>query len=65
MEDREVATLEKDSLVKLGKEYTLCLEGSQMAEVFLHDRALFTKLIAKVIIFARVSPVQKELIIRS
>lgn len=64
VDDKEVATLEKDSLVKLGKEYTLCLEGSEMAEVFLHDRALFTELVANIIIFARVSPDQKELIIK-
>lgn len=64
VDDKEVASLQKDALEKLGKEYTLCLEGSEMADVFEHDRTLFSELVANIIIFARVSPDQKELIMK-
>lgn len=64
IDEKEVCPLEKSNLTSLSKEYSLCLEGTEMSDVFQHDKDLFKELIAHVVIFARVSPDQKELIIK-
>lgn len=64
VEDKSVAPLKLEDIAKLAKDYTLCLEGTEMSQVFEKDKALFTQLILHTVIFARVSPDQKELIIK-
>jgi cation-transporting ATPase 13A1 len=64
VEDKPFQKLKLENLAKLAKEHTLCLEGTEMGQVFEMDKALFTELMVHTVIFARVSPDQKELIVK-
>lgn len=64
VDDKPFAPLQFENFDKLAKEHTLCLEGMEMSQVFDTDKKLFTQLIMSTVIFARVSPDQKELIVK-
>lgn len=62
--DKELKQLDKESLKSLSKDYTLCVEGSEMNDLFALDKDLFREVIHHTVIFARVSPEQKEQIVK-
>ena len=64
LHDKELKVLDKSSLQSLAKEYCLCVEGAEMNDLFALDKDLFREVIHHSVIFARVSPEQKEQIVK-
>ena len=64
IEDKEIAGLEGKTVKTLSETWTLCLEGPEMADLFGLDQVLGREVILRSTIFARVSPDQKEQIVK-
>jgi cation-transporting ATPase 13A1 len=56
-------SLVAEELDALAKVYCLCVEGSEMKQLFNQNQKLLREVIRHTVIFARVSPDQKELIV--
>ena len=63
-DDKLHAELKLGELSNLSKDFTLCVEGPELSRLFDQDRPLMQEVIQQTTIFARVSPDQKELIVK-
>lgn len=62
--DSLVSELQAGAVEGLSKTHCLCIEGAEMTELFAQDQPLFREAILFSTIFARVSPDQKEQIVK-